>query len=136
SPSRPLFVVLALAVALVAAACGSDQNSAPKASNSSAGKVSCASGTISGAGATFPLTIIQQWIKDYGAACPGATVNYQGVGSGAGIQQFTAGTVDFGASDAVMKPDEQAAAEAKGGPVIHVPWTAGAIAVMFNLKDT
>lgn len=137
SPARHLFAGLTLALALIAAACGSDQNSSPKAANSSAAaKVSCASGTVSGAGATFPLTIIQQWIKDYGAACPGATVNYQGVGSGAGIQQFTAGTVDFGASDAVMKPDEQSAAEAKGGPAVHVPWTAGAIAVMFNLKDT
>ena len=137
SPARYLVTALAVALGVVTAACGSDTNSSPTAGKSSATtKASCSPGTVSGAGATFPLTIIQQWIKDYGAACPGATVNYQGVGSGAGIQQFTAGTVDFGASDAVMKPDEQAAAEAKGGPVIHVPWTAGAIAVMFNLKDT
>jgi phosphate transport system substrate-binding protein len=137
SSYRLLFAALIAAIALVVAACGSDENTtAGDAGSTSATKVSCASGTVSGAGATFPQTIVQQWIKDYGAACPQATVNYQGVGSGAGIQQFTAGTVDFGASDAVMKPDEQQAAEAKGGRVVHVPWTAGAIAVMFNLKDT
>ena len=127
-------VALLAGLALVAGACGSDTNKSETKSSGSKAKVSCASGTISGAGATFPATIVQQWIKDYGAACPGATVNYQPVGSGAGIQQFTAGTVDFGASDAVMKPEEQAAAEAKGGPVVHVPWTAGAVALLFNVS--
>jgi phosphate transport system substrate-binding protein len=56
------------------------------------------------------------------------------VGSGAGIQQFTAGTVDFGASDAVMKPAEEAAAVAKGGPVLHIPWSGGGIAIEYNLS--
>jgi phosphate transport system substrate-binding protein len=79
-------------------------------------------------------TIAQQWIKDFGAACPGATVNYQGVGSGAGIQQFTAGTVDFAGSDVVMKPAEQQAAEAKVGPVLHIPWSAGGIAIEYNVS--
>src|SRR5438034_5210007 len=131
-----LVAVLAM-VSLVAAACGSDNNKkSAGGSTATSGNVACATGTISGAGSTFVQNLAQQWIKDYGAKCSGATINYQGVGSGAGIQQFTAGTIDFGASDAVMKPDEQAAAEAKGGPVVHVPWTAGAIAVMFNLKDT
>jgi phosphate transport system substrate-binding protein len=131
---RLLFAALLVAVALVASACGSNSKKSTSSSSGTKTKVSCATGTISGAGATFPATIIQQWIKDYGVACPGATVNYQPVGSGAGIQQFTAGTVDFGASDAVMKPEEQTAAEAKGGPVVHVPWTAGAVAVMFNVS--
>ncbi|HEV7886066.1 MAG TPA: phosphate ABC transporter substrate-binding protein PstS, partial [Acidimicrobiales bacterium] len=76
-----------------------------------------------------------QWIKDFGSACPGATVNYQGVGSGAGIQQFIAGTVDFAGSDVKLKPEEQTAAEAKaGGPVLQIPWSAGGIAVEYNLK--
>ena len=131
---RLAFAALLVGVALVAGACGSDNNKSSTKASGTKAKVSCATGTISGAGATFPQTIIQQWIKDYGAACAGATVNYQPVGSGAGIQQFTAGTVDFGASDAVMKPEEQTAAEAKGGPVVHVPWTAGALAVMFNVS--
>jgi phosphate transport system substrate-binding protein len=121
-----------VAVALVLSACGSDNNTSSTATTAGA-KVACATGSVSGAGATFPQTIVQQWIKDFQAACTGATINYQGVGSGAGIQQFTAGTVDFGASDAVMKPEEEAAATAKGGQVLHIPWTAGGIAVFFHL---
>jgi phosphate transport system substrate-binding protein len=130
---RKLIIPL-LAVAVVLSACGSDNNDSSTATlPPNAAKVECATGTISGAGATFPQTIVQQWIKDFQAACPGATVNYQGVGSGAGIQQFTAGTVDFGASDAVMKPEEEQAAAAKGGAALHIPWTAGGIAVMAHV---
>ena len=55
----------------------------------------------------------------------GPTVNYQGIGSGGGIAQFTAGTVDFGATDAAMKPEEETAAEKKGTPV-HIPTVLGA----------
>jgi phosphate transport system substrate-binding protein len=122
-------------MALVGAACGTNNNSTKTASTASPKtSVQCASGTISGAGSTFVQTIMQQWIKDYAAACPGATVNYQGVGSGAGIQQFTAGTVDFAGSDVVMKPEEEAAAQAKQGAVIHVPWSSGGIAVEYNVK--
>ncbi len=64
---------------------------------------------------------------------PARTVNYQGVGSGAGIQQFTAGTVDFAGSDVPLKPEELTAAEAKYGAVLQIPWTAGAIAVEYKL---
>lgn len=125
------------ALAGVALAGGVDDNNAAGSPVARPGggpdePVECANGTISGAGATFPQAIVQQWIKEYGAACPGATVTYQPVGSGAGIQQFSQGTVDFGASDAVMKPDELAAAQNRG-PVLHVPWTSGGIAVMYNL---
>jgi phosphate transport system substrate-binding protein len=128
-----------VSLALVAGACGSDNNSSSSgngttSSTGQAASVTCASGSISGAGSTFVQTIAQQWIKDYAAACPGATVNYQGVGSGAGIQQFTAGTVDFAGSDVAMKPEEQTAAEAKWGPVVHIPWAAGGIAVEYNVK--
>lgn len=121
-------------VAVLAGACGTDDNTQPGSPAASPPKVDCAPGSIAGAGSTFVANIAQQWIKDYIGACPQATVNYQSVGSGAGIQQFIAGTVDFGASDAVMKPDEEAAAEAKGGEVLHIPWSAGGIAVEYNLK--
>jgi phosphate transport system substrate-binding protein len=127
-------IVPFLALALVGVACGSDDNSDSTATTAAKANVECATGTISGAGATFPATIVQQWIKDFQTACSGATVNYQAVGSGAGIQQFTAGTVDFGASDAVMKPEEETAATAKGGQVLHIPWTAGGVAVMYNVS--
>ena len=61
------------------------------------------------------------------------TINYQPVGSGAGIAQFTAGTVDFAGSDAVMKPEEVAAGKAKGTPV-HLPIALGAVTVSYNLS--
>jgi phosphate transport system substrate-binding protein len=119
----------------MSSACGSDNNgrAQPAASNTTtatpSGPVTCGAGTITGAGSTFVQTLAQQWIKDYGAACPGATINYQGVGSGAGVQQFTSGTVDFAGSDAVLKPEEQASA----GPTVQVPWAAGGIAVLYQL---
>ena len=64
----------------------------------------------------------------------GVKVNYQAVGSGAGIQQITAGTVDFGASDGIMSKDQITAAEAKGGPILHIPMVSGATAVIYNVK--
>jgi phosphate transport system substrate-binding protein len=129
---------MAVSAAVAVTACGTDQNGpktagATPTTQASASDVECASGAVTGAGSTFVQTIAQQWIKDFGGSCPGATVNYQGVGSGAGIQQFSAGTVDFGATDAVMKPAEQQAAEANGGPVLHVPWASGGIAVLYRL---
>lgn len=131
---KHLAMAAILPLVALTAACGTDDNTlgGNQASDSDPSDP-CATGTITGAGATFPATLIQQWIKDFSAQCPGATVNYQAVGSGAGIQQFTAGTVHFGASDVPMKPDEQATAEAKHGPVLHIPWTAGGIAVEYRL---
>ena len=142
TPLRRRIAALAVLSLALLGACGSDDNTtdstdeagdASTGSETSAPETECVSGTISGAGSTFAQTIVQQWIKDYAAECPDATVNYQGVGSGAGIQQFTAGTVDFAGSDVAMKPEEQTAAEAKVGPTLHIPWTAGGIAVEYNL---
>ena len=133
---RGLWLVAILAtLSTVAAACGSNNNS--NKSSSSSGTtvpVACSQGTISGAGSTFVQNIAQQWIKDFQAKCSGATVTYQGVGSGAGIQQFTAGTIDFGASDVLMTPTEEQGAVAKGGQVTTIPWSGGGIAVEYNLS--
>ncbi len=83
--------------------------------------------TLSGAGASFPAAIYQRWFQEL--ASEGARVNYQSVGSGAGVRQFIAGTVDFGASDVPMKEDEKA--QVSRG-VVQIPMTAGAIAVAYN----
>ena len=126
--------VAGLAVGL--AACGSSGPTTGSSSTSTTGKAAvsdCGSGTITGAGSTFVATIAQQWIKDYQAACPGSTINYQAVGSGAGIQQFTAGTVDFGASDVTLKPTEAAALASKG-TILQIPWAAGAVAVEYKVS--
>ena len=84
--------------------------------------------TLNGAGATFPAPIYQRWFQDY-ARTSGNRVNYQSVGSGAGVRQFIAGTVDFGASDEPIKPAE--AAKVKRG-VVQIPMVGGTIAVAYN----
>ncbi len=61
---------------------------------------------LNGAGATFPYPIYSKWFSEYSATHPGVQINYQSIGSGGGIRQVTAGTVDFGASDVPMT-DEQ-----------------------------
>ncbi|MFM7169437.1 MAG: phosphate ABC transporter substrate-binding protein PstS [Cyanobium sp.] len=83
--------------------------------------------TLSGAGASFPAPIYQRWFQDL--AGKGVRVNYQSVGSGAGVRQFISRTVDFGASDVPMKAEE--IAKVSQG-VVQIPMTAGAIAVAYN----
>jgi phosphate transport system substrate-binding protein len=88
--------------------------------------------SLTGAGATFPQPLYTTWFAEY-ADITGVQINYQGIGSGAGITQITNGTVDFGASDGIMTPEQQSQAEAAGGPILHIPMTSGAVAVIYNL---
>ncbi len=83
---------------------------------------------LNGAGATFPAPIYQRWFQDY-ARTSGNRVNYQSVGSGAGVRQFIAGTVDFGASDEPISAAD--AAKVKRG-VVQIPMVGGTIAVAYN----
>jgi phosphate transport system substrate-binding protein len=83
---------------------------------------------INGAGATFPAPIYQRWFQEYSISS-GDRVNYQSVGSGAGIRQFVAGTVDFGASDEPIKASE--AKKVKRG-VVQIPMVGGTIAIAYN----
>lgn len=85
--------------------------------------------TLNGAGATFPYPIYVKWNKMF-ADKTGTMINYQGIGSGGGIRQFTAGVTDFGGTDAPMT--EKQIAEA-GGDVLHIPTVMGAVAVAYNL---
>jgi phosphate transport system substrate-binding protein len=85
---------------------------------------------LQGAGATFPAPLYQRWIAEYTKANPDLQINYQGVGSGAGIKQFTQNLVSFGASDAAMK-DAEIAAVKQG--VVLIPATAGSIVLAYNL---
>jgi phosphate transport system substrate-binding protein len=90
--------------------------------------------SISGAGATFPAPLYQRWFADYNKANPGTQISYQSVGSGAGIEQFLAGTVDFGASDAPLKPEERAKFKTKySAEPIQVPMTGGSVVFAYNL---
>jgi phosphate transport system substrate-binding protein len=91
--------------------------------------------SISGAGATFPAPLYQRWFADYNKANPGTQISYQSVGSGAGIEQFLAGTVDFGATDAPLKPEERAKFKAKNSAEpIQVPMTGGSVVFAYNLE--
>jgi phosphate transport system substrate-binding protein len=88
---------------------------------------------LTGAGASFPATIYQRWFQDLTQKVPQLQVNYQSVGSGAGVEQFTKGTVDFGASDTAMKDEEIAKVPADRG-VMLLPMTAGSIVFAYNLE--
>ena len=84
---------------------------------------------INGAGATFPDPIYKKWFAEYNRLHPDIKINYQAIGSGGGIKQFTDGTVDFGASDAPMKDDQIA----KAPDVVHIPTVMGAVVVAYNV---
>src|ERR1700686_1652022 len=127
-------------LALGLAACGSSNttssstsSSTPSTSSSSAAKTAtappAASGTISGAGSTFAAPVYEQWAS----AQSGLTVNYQSVGSGAGITAIESKTVDFGASDRPLKPADEAAIAKNGSPAVQVPMFLGAITVSYNV---
>lgn len=88
--------------------------------------------TLSGAGASFPAPLYQRWFADFNKKYSNAQISYQSVGSGAGVKQFIAGTVDFGASDTAMKDDE--IAKVTKGAVL-IPVTAGSIVFAYNLPD-
>ena len=85
-------------------------------------------GSLNGAGASFPAPIYQKWFQDY-ATKTGNQVNYQAVGSGAGVRQYKAGTTDFGASDKAVS-DKKLAGISR--PMVQIPMTGGAIAVAYN----
>jgi phosphate transport system substrate-binding protein len=86
---------------------------------------------INAAGATFPYPIYSKWFDQFHKANPDIQINYASVGSGAGIGQLQAGTVDFGASDVPMTDDQLAQAKVK---VLHFPTVLGAAVVTYNLK--
>lgn len=85
---------------------------------------------INGAGATFPYPIYSKWFHVYATINPDARFNYQSIGSGGGIKQITAGTVDFGASDGPMTDQQLADAP---GRLIHIPTVMGAVVLAYNL---
>ncbi|MBE0604339.1 MAG: phosphate ABC transporter substrate-binding protein PstS, partial [Deltaproteobacteria bacterium] len=86
---------------------------------------------INGAGATFPYPLYSKWFYEYSNANPGVKFNYQSIGSGGGIKQITAGTVDFGASDAPMTEEELGKLP---GPILHLPTAIGAVSVVYNIQ--
>lgn len=85
---------------------------------------------INGAGATFPYPIYAKWFDEYRKLNPKAQINYQSIGSGGGIRQLQAGTVDFGASDSPMTDEQLSQAN---GKVLHFPTVLGAVVTTYNV---
>ena len=127
---------ITLTAMLALTACGSDNN-APAGGGSSAAAAggSCTSGSLQAQGSTAQKNAMAEWIKGYSGQCPGAKIDYQPTGSGAGVQAFLAGTADFAGSDSALKPEEHAQADPKcaGGKAVDLPMVIGPIAVVHNV---
>ena len=96
----------------------------PKQIQSQSGQV-----TLNGAGSTFVFPLMDNWRVAYQKVKPDVSINYQSIGSGGGVKQFTAKTIDFGASDAPLSAQEQQAA--KGA--VHIPITIGSVVAAYNI---
>ena len=96
-----------------------------------AGVASADSVLVNGAGATFPYPIYSKWFDEYHQQHPETTFNYQSIGSGGGIKQITAKTVDFGATDGPMSQDQLNEAP---GRIYHIPMVMGSVVVTYNLQ--
>lgn len=92
--------------------------------------VTASAQSLNGAGATFPNPIYQKWFTQYSSSHSGVQLNYQSLGSGAGIRQVIAGTVDFGASDGPMTDEQLSQCR---GKVLHIPTVLGAVVPAYNI---
>ena len=118
-----------LGLTLILAACGGSSTSSGSGTPAAA---SCPSTSqLNGAGSTLINPLFSKMFAEYPNAKCGLNVNYQSVGSGAGINDLLTGIVDFGATDAPMT-DAQLASSTKG-PILHIPVTIGAVAISYNL---
>jgi phosphate transport system substrate-binding protein len=134
--TSPGFAISGAAVFLaIMIACGGEQRGTEKAVQESAATLTAAAASggadLTGAGSTFAYPLYSKWAGDYDSKT-GVKINYQSIGSGGGIRQFSEQTVDFGGTDAPMTDEE--IAKATGGAVLHVPTAMGADVVMYNLS--
>ncbi|MFI5284529.1 MAG: phosphate ABC transporter substrate-binding protein PstS [Candidatus Dormibacterales bacterium] len=122
------FLLMGVAAAIVGTACGGTGTA-----TTSPSPVDVGSGSLTGAGSTFDAPLFQKAYFDYSARYPQVTINYQPVGSGAGIQQFIKNTVDFGATDVPMASSDIASA---GGPdtMTQIPVTLGVVSIAYNIS--
>jgi phosphate transport system substrate-binding protein len=126
----PLRSLLAVPLLLAIVACG---GTTPPATSNTPAVTDVGSGSLSGAGATFPAPFYNQAFYQYNQKYPNVAVNYQAIGSGGGIKQFTNGTVDFGASDVPMTAAELAAAGGDSA-LIEMPTILGVESIAYNLQ--
>lgn len=130
NPSRILTSISVVALSAGLVACGQQEASSP---NADGGKLALNENvSLVGAGASFPTPLYQRWFQEINQDYPNLRINYQSVGSGAGVEQFTTGTVDFGASDVAMTDEEIQKVE-RG--VLLLPMAAGSIVLTYNLPN-
>src|SRR5579859_3563466 len=136
--TRKLLMAGAISFVLTAAACGGAAVP-PTASSAAASPASSATAAapaakvqLTGAGSTFDFPLFGKVFSAFQKE-NGVQINYQSIGSGGGVEQLTKKTVDFGASDFPLNDEQTKAAEAAGGPVVHVPVTMGAVSIGYNL---
>lgn len=143
SISRTAVLGLALAGTLGLTACGSDSNNAstgssPSSSGSaSAAATDCKTGSLTAGGSSAQANAMTEWVNAYQAKCSGSTINYQGVGSSTGRQNFISGTFDFAGSDSALSATEQPTADTRcgtGGKALNLPMVTGPIAIGYNLE--
>src|SRR5206468_11539479 len=118
-------ILLTLVVAATTAACTSNSGER-SATTPSAGSHT----KVTGAGATFPYPLYSKWFDEYQKRHPEVEINYQSIGSGGGIRQVLAGTVDFGASDGPMTDEQLGQAKVK---ILHFPTVLGAVVPTYNV---
>src|SRR5882762_8160997 len=118
------YLALSSLLAFTLAACSA---CSPKGPNADGGTIH-----LQGAGATFPNPLYQKWLSEYGKLHPNVRIDYQSIGSGGGIKQIQAQTVDFGASDAPMSDEDLKAAP---GELLHIPTVLGAVVVTYNVAS-
>ena len=124
-----LRLVVILSALAIAVGCSGGSAPAERAAAPASGD----GGTqINGAGATFPNPIYSKWFAEYNKLHPGVRINYQPLGSGAGIRQLSSRTVFFGASDQPMKDDQLQSAP---GRILHFPTVLGAVVPIYNLPE-
>ncbi|MGV9269287.1 phosphate ABC transporter substrate-binding protein PstS [Kitasatospora sp. NPDC003701] len=131
---------MALVSSLSLAACGSDENNTNASGGSSgspAAAINCGSkpAALISAGSTAQGNAIDVWKNNFGAACSGSSINYGGGGSGAGVQQFNQGKIQFAGSDSALKPAEveDSKKACTGGQGINLPLVAGLISIVYNV---
>jgi len=115
-------------LALLGAGCGKQSSDQATSGGATSNATASAGAGLNGAGATFPQPLYQKWFQEYKDKT-GVAINYQPIGSGGGIKNITARSVDFGASDAPMNDAEMKAAPG----ILHVPTVAGAVCVAYNV---
>lgn len=123
-------ISLSAAFAICLLAGCSKESSAPETASSNGSSSASSAQLINGAGSSFDNPAFMMWKDAYSKTHPGTQINYQSVGSGAGIKQLVSQTVNFGASDAPMTDDAMKSAP---GKILHIPVVAGAVAITYNL---